>query len=228
MRYFLKSLKKLLSQIAKFVAGRFRRVLSLFLETPKPANNTFGISPRLAGIIEQFERAKLFYNESIRSTEKLDRFRRFIATIYFGRAVVELMLEAAEKQEVNMTRGDLEKILICKLPRYLLIEKLRIHDFHRFGLLLRQGFFGGGPFKLILKASKDRVTLQETSQGPMITKTGKSEIKEQRVLRMKGDKVFDEEQGEYVSLQEVLSDYLDAIPQAIEEFRKLQAKKLAE
>lgn len=188
-------------------------------------NSSSNISPRLEGIKEQFERAKLFFNEAVRSSDKLDRFRRLVAAIYFARAVVELMLDAADadKQEVKIKRDVLEEILIKKLPRYMLLEKLRIHDFHRFGLLERNGIFIGGPLKL--KARRGMVQLQEMTHGPIVTTTGNSRIEEQRVLRMKGDAVFDDEKGAYVSLQKVLSEYLAAVPEVIEEFRKLQMKK---
>lgn len=222
MRSFLQNLKQLVCQVAKLVANQFRLLLSLFVRTPETKNSIFSISPRLEGIQEQFERAKLFFNEALQSTEKLDRFRRFVAAIYFANAISNIMLDAAKYKEIKVTEGELKKMLEEKLPYCELMIKLRIHDFHRVCLLERPGMFIKGPIEL--KASKGMVKLQETAQGPIVTKTGNSEFKEQRPLRMKGDKVFDEEQGKYIPLQKVLSDYLDAVPEAIKEFRKLQGK----
>jgi hypothetical protein len=51
----------------------------------------------MEGVYEQFERAKLFLSESRKAPDKLDRFRRLVVCIYFSRAIVELMLEAAAK-----------------------------------------------------------------------------------------------------------------------------------
>ncbi len=193
------------------------------MAVPNFKDNFFSMSPRLQGIEEQFERAKLFFNEGVKSTDKLDRFRRFVATIYFAGAIAEIMLDAAKNKEVNVSKKALEKILIAKLPRCMLVIKLRIHDFHRFGLLERAGVFMGGPVKLT--ASKGMIQVQYTAQGPVVTKTGNSKFEEQRPVLMCGDKVFDEEERAYVSLQKVLSDYLAAVPEVIEEFRKLQEKK---
>lgn len=192
-------------------------------KTMKNKDNMFRMSPRLEGIEEQFERAKLFFNEAIQSTDKLDKFRRFVAAVYFSGAIAELMLDAAKNKEVEVSKNALKKILIAKLPRCMLVIKLRIHDFHRFGLLERPGMFMGGPVKLT--ASKGMIQVQYTAQGPVVTKTGNSKFEGQRPLLMCGDKVFDEEKGAYVSLQKVLSDYLGAVPEVIEEFRKLQVKK---
>jgi hypothetical protein len=177
-------------------------------------------SPRVEGIREQFERSKLFLKEASASTDRLARFRRLVASIYFARAVVELMLEAADKQEVKKGRKELEKMLKSTLPRYLLIEKLRIHDFHRFGLLERPGFFLGGTIKLI--ANQGGASLRITPWGPKITLTGSSRVKRMRPLTMNGDKALDEDKNEYIPIERILSEYLDAVPKAIDEFLKLR------
>ena len=177
-------------------------------------------SPRMEGVYEQFERAKLFLAEARKAPDRLDRFRRLVASIYFSRAIVELMLEAADQQEIKKTREELEEILVEKLPRYMLIEKLRIHDFHRFGLLEHSGVFLGGPFTLT--ASQGGVSLQITSEGPKVTTSGNSQVKWRRALLMAGDKAFDDETNEYISIESVVAEYLDAIPKAIEEFQNLR------
>jgi len=88
------------------------------------------------------------------------RFRNLIAAIYPARAIVELMLEALDKKELTSfqnkdagkNRGEFENLIAPKLPQYYLIEKIRIHDFHRFGCLPPQPgervLFYGGPIKL--------------------------------------------------------------------------------
>lgn len=177
-------------------------------------------SPRMEGIEEQFERAKFFLDESQTSQDRLGRFRRLVASIYFARAIVELMLEAAYKQEVPKSRDDLGQILVKILPHYMLIEKLRIHDFHRFGLLERQGVFIGGPIKLI--ASQGYASLRITPEGdPESNTTGNSQVRGQRPLTMKGDHVFDEDINGYIPIDSILTEYLSAVPEAIEEFQKL-------
>jgi len=181
------------------------------------------MSPRLIGIEEQFERAKLFFNEAIESKDRLDKFRRFVAAIYFANAVAEIMVDAAEYNEVKVTKGELIKILEDMLPYYSLLRELRIHDFHRVCLLERPGMFMKGPIKLI--PCKGMVQVQYTAKGPVATTTGDSQFQDERSIIMQDDKVFDKEQGLYVSLQEVLYKYLSAVPEAIEEFRSLLMKK---
>ena len=192
---------------------------SLFVKTMKSKDNIFNISPRLEGIKEQFERAKLFFNEAMQSTDKLDKFRRFVAAIYFANAVAEIMVDAAKYKEIKVTENELKKILEEKLPYCSLLRDLRVHDFHRGCLLERPGMFMKGPIKLI--ACKGMVQVQYTAKGPVVTTTGKSQFQDERSLIMQGDKDFDKKQGVYVSLREVLSKYLAAVPEAIEEFRKL-------
>ena len=181
------------------------------------------ISPRLEGIHEQFERAKLFLDEARKSKDSVDRFRRLVASIYFSRAIVELMLEAADKQEVNKNRQGLETILIQKLPHYLLIERLRIHDFHRFGLLERPDVnIVQGPIKLRLQGKGSTAAIRLTPQGLEETVTGRAQIVKQRPLNLQGDQVFDEESGKYLPIEQVVSEYLNAVASAIGEFEKLR------
>ena len=177
-------------------------------------------SPRFEGIREQFERAKLLVKEAQNSNDCLFRFRHVVAAIYPARAVVELILEAADKQETSKSRGNLEQVLIAKLPRYYLIEKMRIHDFHRFGLIQRKGMFVGGPLKLQTIGKGEFAAMFLTAKG-LLKKTSKgSAVKEQRPLQMQEDRVFDETTDQWVSIETVLTEYLQAMPTVIEEFRK--------
>ena len=219
----MQNLKCLLHQVAKCIVDWLSWLLSLLGKTMKTKNNISGISPRLKGIEEQFERAKLFFNEAIQSTDKLDKFRRFVAAIYFANAIAEIMVDAAKYKEIKVAEDELKKILAEKLPYCSLLRDLRLHDFHRVCLLERPGTFVKGPIKLI--ACKGMVQVQYTAKGPVVTTTGDSQFQDQRSLIMQDDKVFDKEQGVYVSLQEVLSKYLAAVPEAIEKFRSLQVKK---
>ncbi len=178
----------------------------------------------MEGVVEQFERAKLFLAEARNSRDKVDRFRRLVVSIYFARAVVELMLEAADKQEVKKDRAELEAFLTKTLPYYLLLEKLRIHDFHRFGLLDRPGTTTiQGPMKLKTGSKKGGfAAISIAVQGIEKTTSEGAQVVEQRALNLRGDHVFDEGEGQYVSIEHVLSHYLDAVPDAIRELRTLK------
>jgi hypothetical protein len=190
-------------------------------------------SPRLQGIYEQHRRARRFVQLARRCKNPTTRFSNLIAAVYPSRAIVELMLEAAEKQELKSfqnkdarkSRSDFEKVLAPKLPHYYLLEKIRIHDFHRFGCILPDpGYsrmFVGGPIELI--ANKGTAALAVTPKGPKHILTGNSKIKEQRPLCMRDGSFFEEETEKMLSLDEILDDFLSAVPSVIKCFESLAA-----
>lgn len=177
-------------------------------------------SPRFRGILEQYERAQLFLKEALDSADRRDRFRRLVAAIYPARAVVELMLTAAKLQFVKISREELETQLVPLLPRYYVIERLRIHDFHRYCLTFEPGAQTMiGPVKLT--ASKGEAALSIGADGPETTVTGNSKVESQRPLYLRGDDVLDEEAKSYVPLYRIVAEYLTGIPAAIELFDSL-------
>jgi hypothetical protein len=190
-------------------------------------------SPRLQGIHEQHRRARRFVQLARRCKDNTTRFSNLIAAVYPTRAIVELMLEAAEKQELKSfqkkdaqkSRNDFEKVLAPKLPHYNLLEKIRIHDFHRFGCIPPNPechrIFAGGPIKLI--ASKGTATIVVKPKGPKHIRTGNSNIEEQRPLYMRDGCFFKEESGKMLSLDEILDDFLRAVPSVIKYFESLDA-----
>ena len=175
--------------------------------------------PRLQGIREQFARATLFLREALESQDATVRFRKLIAAVYFSRAAVELMLESAHMEVVKISRDDLEQRLMARLPGYLLIEAVRIHDFHRFGVIPRPGVFMGGMVKL--RAQGGHAAIAFDADGPKVGESGHSRVIQQRALHMSGDRVFDDESGEYISIDALLTAFLAALPGAIDEFRSL-------
>jgi len=153
--------------------------------------------------------------------------------VYSCRAITELMLEAAEMQEVKnlkdpdpkVSRDALEAQLSPKLPYYALIERIRIHDFHRFGLVppdpnLKQIMFRG-PMKLT--AQKGAVAVSVTAQGPQMSTTGGSQVRLQRPLLSQDGEFFDDGSSKYVKLDEVLKAFLEKAPDVVSEFEKLAA-----
>ena len=195
-------------------------------------------TPRIQGIYEQYYRSRRFLQRAHRCKKDRSRFTNLIAAVYFSRAIVELMLEAAEKQELRPfrnkdekeSRKKFEEKLAPTLPHYYLIEKIRIHDFHRFGYIppspkRRKAFFGG-PIELIAKGGT--AALRITSRGPESVLTGNSDIKGQRPLYMDDGRFFEEESNKLFSLEEILGDFLDAVPSAIAEFEQLSSVTISE
>ena len=190
--------------------------------TSMPPDAASGIggqmNPRLDGIEEHHQRARMFLDEARASSDKKDRFRRLMASIYFARAIVELMLEAATRGQLRLKRDEVERELERKLRHYHLVEKIRIHDFHRFGVIERDGVFLGGPMKL--RPRKGTAAIRLTPHGRVLSVTGDSRIDEQRPLEMAGDQVFDGTSRRYLPLDQVLDEYLQEVPAAIRRFRE--------
>src|SRR5262245_43513705 len=91
--------------------------------------------PRLRGVREHFERAQFLLGLARVQREGKASYRLMLAAVYSCRGMIELMLEAAEKQEANgLSRDALEDRISPMVPYYALIERIRIHDFHRFGI----------------------------------------------------------------------------------------------
>lgn len=181
-------------------------------------------SLRLRGVYEHLERVRLLFSLAQKETDAANQFRLMVAAIYSCRAITELMLEAAEKQELKnfmdpdpkRNRDACETQVARKLPFYDLIERIRIHDFHRFGLVppdpeYRELTFGG-PVKV--KSGGFLIT----AQGAEVSPTEGSQVKFQRALLSEDGRFFDEEQKRFVTLEEVLRAFLDKAPAAISEF----------
>ena len=177
------------------------------------------------GIREHFVRACLFFNTGMQTPDYANRFRILIASVYSCRAIVELMLEQADREELTIGREELKELLTNALPHYGLIERIRIHDFHRYGLVppnpQMKMVTAHGP--ITLKASKGSAVLQQTASGPKITCTGNSSVKMRRALFSADGTFYDEDTGSQVSLDQIIKNYLSAVSGAVEEFEKLYA-----
>jgi len=115
---------------------------------------------RIRGIKEQHDRAVWFLKLCAKARDATAMFRLGFAALYPSRAIVELMLDAAERQElpayrnkdVKKGRKKFEEELSPRLKHYKLIERIRIHDFHRSGCVPpdpeRVEMFFGGPTTL--------------------------------------------------------------------------------
>lgn len=178
------------------------------------------VGPRVAGVREHYERVKFFHGLGQRCPGPVGQFRLLLAGLYSAQAVVELMLTAAEKEEVNLTRENMKAHLRAKIPWFDLIERIRIHDFHRFGLVppdpQLKVMMLGGPVKL--KARKGAAIYRVTDSGPEKLTTGTSEIQEHRPLLINDGRFFDDATRTSVSLDQILQDFIPAAVNAIEEF----------
>ena len=99
-----------------------------------------------------------------------------ILAVYPAHAIAELMLEAAKEGSFegfksgspDENRKAFESAYLADLLNYLLIEAIRIHDFHRFGCVPQKGFFLGGPIKIKGGKGEQRDFPLNTSGGILV------------------------------------------------------------
>jgi len=190
-------------------------------------------SPRVRGVLEHLERAQFFLDLAKKEKDLKSAYRFMLAAVYSCRALADLMLEAAEKQEIKRltdpnpkkNRAVFESEILTKLPYYDLLERIRIHDFHRFGLVPPDPKFKvtmlGGPMKLTAK--KGVAAISATGQGPKVSTTGGSHVQFQRPLLTEDSKFFDDDSAKFVKLEEVLAAFLGKATDVVSEFEKLVA-----
>ena len=169
-----------------------------------------------------------FFLETARTARDPTAMRRLqLAAIYSCRAVVELMFEAAERQEIknpgepnaHWNRKQLEDHVSPKLPFYALVERIRVHDFHRFGIVPPnseyQEVFLGGPIKLVTQQGATVFAIG--MQGPVKLASGNSQIKGQRPLLNQDGQFFDEESSTYVALEVIIEKFISSAHEVVVE-----------
>ena len=179
---------------------------------------------RLAGVREHLERVRMFLGIALVQVHQPTRFRFLLTAVYSCRAITELMLEAAEKQEITTfraaddksNRAALEAHISPEIPFYDLIERIRIHDFHRFGIRppdpnYREVSFQG-PMRVLGGAG-----FILTSQEPVVTPPGVGRVEFQRPLLINDGLFFDDEEKRFVSLEEIVTAFIKKIPVLIAE-----------
>ena len=185
----------------------------------------------ILGIEEHISRINLLHKLSIENSNKIDSYRLLLLSIYSCRAIVELILEAAEKGEIRKEifpnsdniRASLEIWIKERIKYYDLIEKIRIHDFHRFGIIpFNQSintFQMNGPVKMI--AQNGSIQIQYPDGIPNYTISGKSKIKNQRPLLIQDGLFYDENESVYITIKKVVETFQEEVNSLLIEFRKI-------
>ncbi len=170
------------------------------------------------GATEHLERARWFL-ELAEARGGVERFRLQMAAVYSARAIVELLLEAGSKGDTPLSRPEVEVLLEPLLPRYFLIERLRIHDFHRFGLRPPSGnsMLMQGPMKLVARHGSAAAWL-DPNDGLKTTVSGNLSVRLARPLQIRGSEFLDDETGEWVTLARILEEFLREVPSALDAF----------
>ena len=76
-----------------------------------------------------------------------------------------------------------------------------------------------GPISMV--TSEGTTSFALTAEGPAFKSTGHSRLIWRRALVLREDAAFDDEAQEFVPLEKIVSDFLQAVPSAIEEFKSL-------
>lgn len=185
--------------------------------------------PRLEGAKEHCKRARLVLRLANQQDDEKDAFRLRIVALSSCRAIIEVMLEAAEKQELVGFKTNNPKVdrdayeaTLAGLPHYKLIEHMRIHDFHRFGVIppdkAYRAVLIGGPIKITAHGGGGSVVLGE--RGLEVATTGQSKVHLQRPLVTDDGKFLDEDVGRYYPPEAIAEAFLREVGAKLEEFER--------
>jgi len=183
-------------------------------------------SPRASGIEEHLKRIELLHRLAA-SQPLADRYRLLISALTSCQAIVTIMLEAAMVDEVPVAPSPEGKWQTFKeeirpwFPYFDLVEVVRVHDFHRFGIIPPDPnsieFHFQGPMKLTARGGGASVVF--TPSGPAITTSGQSTVKGQRPLTINDGAFFDEASGSFVRPEVIVEAFLSQAPTAIANFK---------
>ncbi len=207
--------------IAATILGIFA-IISGVIVLKHTSNDKWPLSdPRVSGVQEHYDRIQTFLDLVCKSKEPTVIFRLQVACLYFAQGIIEIMKTAAREKHLNISIEQLEETLTKELHWFKLIEKIRIHDFHRFGLIPpnpgTKRFFLGGGLKLIASQGKAMYRIQST--GIKKEETGNSKIEEQRLLISDDDRFYDDETEKYVTIEQILKDFMCEVPAIINKFK---------
>jgi hypothetical protein len=176
------------------------------------------------GVIEQYDRAELFYREAIESSEPRDSFRRLMAAVYFGRAALEIMRGSAKAGALKIELREFDQRLAELLPHYNLVKAIRIRDFHRYGLL--------GPQHILLEQKivvpphgTTEVGLSTNPADPQLEIELSDASRNFEFFMASGDLVQSEDYERPVPLKRIMAEYLAQLPNAIDLYRSALRSK---
>lgn len=178
--------------------------------------NELGIE---AGMSEQYNRARLFIIEAKQADDRPTRLRRLLAATYFAKALEEIIKEEAERAGGAAAKAAVVEWIQRVAPYTHVLHKVRIHDFHRFGLtpLSDNTVAAYGPIKLTAGPNGGVATFTIPLNGaaPVSHTKGEGSKVEGKgaggILAMRGEQVFDDRANKWVNLVEILEAFLKGI-----------------
>ena len=194
-------------------------------ESLAPGSVQFADSQRLRGIKEHFARVELFFSLSSHIADTQAKYRLLMAAIYSCRAIPELLLTAAWNGDVESLKhlASDERRTACEsairplLPFYDLVERIRIHDFHRLGVVAPHPDYKTHVISGPLKVGGTSVVLTDAG----LQAADPTRVKFQRPLLIDDGLFFDDESRRYVTLEEVLAAFIGSGSTFLDAFDRL-------
>jgi len=179
----------------------------------------------LDGLNAKYRRARTLLDGALACTDRTSRFDKLVSAIEPAVGIPEQITQARQGRfrEIRIGKSELRRHLIGELPHLELLEKLRIHDFHRAGLTAPAGTTtihgeirlearGPGGFAQHGLTWPDNKPITRHSAGGSVTLDNK-------MVYQHEDTFLDETMGQYFSLEVLLSEFLEKAPVVIEWFR---------
>jgi hypothetical protein len=173
--------------------------------------------PVVSGILEHYERAYLFASEGAAAPGPRASFRHLMAAVYSLRGAVELMREAADRGELRVGRRQLEQVVDSLMPRARLVRRLRIRDFHHYGVV--------GPGHMILEFrirlaayGHGSVTFRVNPWNPRLRLGISDRSRNYAFFMTSGILVQDEREPAPITLDHLVAEQLQQLPGALSAF----------
>ncbi len=173
--------------------------------------------PAIRGILEHHERAYLFAAEAAAAPGPRAAFRHWMASVYSLRAAIELMRETAKRGELHVGIDRLDQLVDSLMPRSRLIRRLRIRDFHHYGVM--------GPRHLMLQFQirlpaygQGRATFYVDPSNPRLRLRISGRSRNYSFFMTSGLLVQDELEPVPISLRRLVAEQLNQLPKTVGAF----------
>ncbi len=178
------------------------------------------LDPRVSAVVEQLERANAYFNDALSARSMADGWRHLMTSVYYGRSVVEQMRERAKHGGLQVAHNVFGAQLAEMLPRYRLVQAIRIRDFHKepvtpairmtVEVKIRFGPYGQATFSMINNFGRPSPAVETTDPRTRF-----------RFLLFGPGYVQDEKEPVPVPIVALMAEYLGQLPTAIAQYRGL-------
>lgn len=172
-------------------------------------------------VSEYFLRSFYFLEKSIHAKNINEFSWNMISSIYAARAIYEIVYDRVKDGSIKTELAELRPHAIERVRRFVIIERIREHDFHRHPIGFDPNRISTfGPMKLRLSTqsgSSAGLTLDHEQGRFQRQKHRNSSIKEDRPLEIKGFDVWDDKLEEFVRIETAVREYLFDLAQFLSE-----------